>query len=422
MAFITVTPQIFWKPGTKAQCPVLMSETRSSERIFAPAVQTLQNEGAYAVMDAARALETRTGKTVVHLEIGQPGFNTPAHIAEAGISAIETVMTRYSSPAGIPILRAAIAKWARENRSLPHVTPDNVVIGPGAKPGLFFSTLALVRGFADRVLIPDPGFPTYAAMVSVAGGTAVSVPLRPDMRSFDMGVLREAVDENTRLLVLNSPGNPTGGVIPVEDLREIANMAQKYDFWVMSDEIYSQLLYEENYTSIASFHGMEDRTIVIDGFSKSFCMTGWRLGWAIMPADLARRVELLLVHSVGCTATFVQEAGVAAIQSVNDGGIQRMRNEFRKRRDLVVKGLNSVDGVSCAMPQGAFYAWADIRALGKSSRQIADFLLNDGLVAVLPGTDFGRFGEGFIRLSYVSEESVLHEGIYRIKDSLSRLR
>lgn len=388
---------------------------------FAPGVSTLQNEGAYAVMEAARELEQRTGKSVIHLEIGQPGFDTPEHISSAGISAIQRGRTRYSSPAGIPDLRSAIASWARDNRSLSYVTPEHIIIGPGAKPGLFFTTLALIRGIHDRVVIPDPGFPTYDAMVAVAGGTAVPVRLRDDMQSFDMNSLREVIDERTRLVVLNSPGNPTGGVMPLEDMLEIVRLANLYDFYVLSDEIYSQLLYEGNYTSIASLPGMQDRTIVVDGFSKSFCMTGWRLGWAIMPVQLARKVELLMVHSVGCTATFVQEAGIAAIEGVNDGGVDAMKEQFRKRRDVVVDGLNGMEGVSCASPLGAFYAWADVRSIGKSSKEIADFLLQDGYVAVLPGTDFGEGGEGFIRLSYVSEEDVLQEGLKRIENSLIKL-
>lgn len=421
MAFISNVPLFNKKRCIKLYCATTMTGISSSQRAFSAGVETLQNEGAYAVMEAARSLELQTGKSVVHLEIGQPGFDTPPNIATAGISAIRAGKTRYSSPAGLSTLRTAIALWARENRKLKWVAPENVVIGPGAKPGLFFSTLAIVRGPEDRVIIPDPGFPTYTAMIAISGGTAVPVRLNDDMQSFDMNALRKAVDERTRLVVLNSPGNPTGGVIPLEDLQEIACMAEKFDFWVMSDEIYSQLVYNESYTSIASLPGMAQRTIVVDGFSKSFCMTGWRLGWAIMPVDLAQRVELLLVHSVGCTATFIQEAGITAIQSVNDGSIERMRDEFRKRRDLVVSGLNTINGVSCSVPDGAFYAWADIRSFGKSSRYVADFLLKEGFVAVLPGTDFGKGGEGFIRLSYVSEEEVLKEGLQRIRHSLMKI-
>ncbi|CDF39242.1 unnamed protein product [Chondrus crispus] len=386
---------------------------------FSAVLSSLENEGAYAVMAAAAAVESATGKPVIHLEIGQPAFPTPAPVADAAIAAIAAGKTKYSSPRGVAPLRAAIASLANRHRGLA-VTPQHVVVGSGAKPGLFLATLALVRGPHDHLLIPDPGFPTYRAMVAVANGTAVPVPLRPDMRSFDMPALEAAVTHRTRLVVLNSPGNPTGGVVPLEHLRRIAQLAVEHDFWVVSDEIYSQLCYEDTYTSIASPPGMAVRTVVVDGFSKSYCMTGWRLGWAIMPPPLAERVELLLVHSVGCTATFTQEAGIAAL--AGGGEVEMLRREYRKRRDIVVKGLNAIPGVRCDRPQGAFCAFADVRSFGRSSKEIADVLLQDGLVAVLPGTDFGEQGEGFIRLSYVSEEEEQREGLRRIAATLGRLR
>lgn len=422
MAFVQSKPVLVRHLQQRQQsCLIRMTSVVPTEPKFAPGVLTLENEGAYAVMAAAKALEHRTGKNVIHLEIGQPGFSTPDPIISAGVSAIHAGHTKYSSPAGIPDLRQAIAEWMHTHRNLSYVSANNVVVGPGAKPGLFFTALALIRGPQDRVLIPDPGFPSYLAMVNVAGGTPVPVPLRSDMRSFDMQAFRAAVDEHTRLVVLNSPGNPTGGVIPREDLEEIANLAKIHDFWVISDEIYSQLVYDDSFVSIAQFPEMERRTIIVDGFSKSFCMTGWRLGWAIMPEELAHRVELLLVHSVGCTATFVQHAGIAALQSTGDGRLDDMRAAFQSRRDLVVSSLNAIPGVSCMLPQGAFYAWADIRKLRRTSKEVATFLLNDGFVATLPGTDFGNNGEGFIRLSYVSNEDVLREGLARMAQSLGRL-
>lgn len=383
---------------------------------FSAGVQSLENEGAYAVMAAAKSLEEKTSKPVIHLEIGQPAFETPSHIAQAGISAIQNGHTKYSTPRGIEVLRAEIAAWTSANRGIA-CDGKHVVVGPGAKPGLFFTTLALVRGAKDRVIIPDPGFPTYRAMVQVANGTPVPVRLRSDMRGYDMDALAIAVNDDTRIVVVNSPANPTGGVTPKEDLMRLAELARRFDFWVISDEIYSRLVYDETYVSIASMPGMAERTVIVDGFSKSFCMTGWRLGWAVMPPSLAERVELLLVHSVGCTATFVQQAGVAAMQG-DLKHVEMLREAFRSRRDLVVDALNQIPGVSCESPQGAFYAWADIRSFGKSSKFIADALLQNGFVAVLPGTDFGDGGEGFIRLSYVSEEEVLTEGLRRIRETL----
>lgn len=385
---------------------------------YAPGVAGLEQEGAYAVMAAATAVEEATGRRVVHLEIGQPGFATPEHVAKAGCDAIVSGQTKYSSPAGVAELREEIAAWVSRERGVV-VRKEEVVVGPGAKPGLFFTTLALVRGKSDEVVIPDPGFPTYSAMVDVANGTAVPVRLRPDMRSFDMQAFEDAVSDRTRLVVLNSPANPTGGVMPQEDLEAIAALAKKHDFWVISDEIYSQLCYEDTYNSILSVPGMQERTIVIDGFSKSFCMTGWRLGWAVMPAELAARVELLFVHSLGCTATFTQAAGLAALRGPATG-VDTLRKVYRARRDLVVDGLNAIPGVHCSVPDGAFYAFADVRAFGLSSRDIADALLHDGAVAVLAGTDFGEGGEGFIRLSYVSDEEELREGLRRIRDTLAK--
>lgn len=381
---------------------------------------TLQNEGAYAVMAAAAAVEAEKNQPVIHLEIGQPGFPTPEHISQAGIAAIQSGKTKYSAPRGVSSLRESIASWVRDQRGM-DIDAGNVVVGPGAKPGLFFATLALVRGKMDEVVIPDPGFPTYRAMVEVAGGSVVPVRLRGDLRSFDMEMFERAVGERTRLVVLNSPGNPTGGVIPIEDLKRIAALARKHDFWVISDEIYSQLCYENTYTSISTLPRMQDRTVVVDGFSKSYCMTGWRLGWAVMPRELAERVELLLVHSVGCTATFVQAAGEAALEGPG-GGVEELREVYRRRRDIVVEGLNEIPGVRCDTPQGAFYVFADISSFGRTSKEIASVLLREGLVAVLPGTDFGNAGEGFIRLSYVSEDEELREGLRRIKKTLARMR
>lgn len=387
---------------------------------FATGVEALEHEGAYAVLAAANELEAKTGKSVVHLEIGQPGFATPAHAADAGVAAIRGGQTKYSSPAGVGGLRAAIAERTTRTHAV-KVGAENVVVGPGAKPGLFFATLALVRGLEDEVIIPDPGFPTYGAMVAVAGGTCRPVPLSEDLSSFNMDVFRASVGPRTRLVVLNSPANPTGGVMPAKDIAEIARLAKLHDFWVLSDEIYSQLVYDGEYSSILSEPGMLERTVLVDGFSKSYCMTGWRLGWAVMPEALAERVELLITHSVGCTATFTQAAGLAALQGPDDG-VSMMREAYRRRRDLVVDAMNAIEGVHCATPAGAFYAFPDVSALGLGSGEVAKRLLEEGFVATLPGTDFGAEGEGFIRISYVSEEEVLQEGLSRITTVLNRIR
>ena len=385
-------------------------------------VSQLQNEGAYAVLAAATELE-REGRDIVHLEIGQPGFPSPEHVVEAGVDAIRGGKTKYSSPDGTPALREAIADYVTRTRDVP-VTPDEVVVGPGAKPGLFFPTLALVQP-GDEVIYPDPGFPTYRAMIQVAGAVPVPVPLRPDGASFDMDAFRAAITPATKLIVLNSPANPTGGVMPSDDVEEVARAATENDAWVLTDEIYSRLVYPaEDGTpgsapSVFSIPGMRDRTVLVDGFSKTYCMTGWRLGWAVMPPALARRVELLVVHSVGCTATFTQEAGLAALVGPQEG-VDAMVEEYRRRRDFVVGALNDIPGVSCPVPEGAF-AFPDVSSFGLSSKEVADRLLSEGGVAVLPGTDFGANGEGKIRLSYVGDMETLEEGVRRIAATLGKI-
>ena len=402
----------------------------ATTRAYVPTdrVSELQSEGAYAVLAAAQALE-REGRDIVHLEIGQPGFPTPSHVARAGIDAIDAGKTKYSSPDGIPTLKESIARYVSRTRGLDDdaVSPDEVVVGPGAKPGLFFPALAVISP-GDEVMYPDPGFPTYKAMIQVAGGVPVPVPLRADGASFDMDAFRAKMSPKTKLVVLNSPANPTGGVMPAEDVEAVAAAAKENDAWVLSDEIYSRLVYGDgeddtgNATASSVFNipGMRDRTILVDGFSKTYCMTGWRLGWAVMPAALAKKVELLLVHSVGCTATFTQEAGIAALEGPQDGVLE-MVDEYRRRRDFVVGALNEIPGVECPTPAGAFYAFPDVSAFGKSSKEIADLLLAEGGVAVLPGTDFGANGEGKIRLSYVGDMETLREGCARIAATLGKL-
>lgn len=389
---------------------------------FPPGIASLQNEGAYAVLSAATALEASTGRAVIHLEIGQPGFETPPAICDAGAAAIAAGKTKYVAAAGIPALRAAIATRTSARAGV-DVAPERVVVGPGAKPGLFFVTAALVRGPHDEVVIPDPGFPTYEAMVDVAGGTVRKVRLGEGMRCFDMEKFEDVVSERTRMVVLNSPSNPTGGVAGVEDLKKIAALAEQYDFYVLSDEIYSALVYDEGGAapSILSLPRMLERTIVVDGFSKTWAMTGWRLGWAVMPEVIADRVALLMTHSVGCTAAFVQEAGLAALGEGLQSEVVKMREEYRKRRDLVVEGLNGIPGVHCAVPDGAFYVMADVSSYGMPAREIAALLLEEGYVAVLPGTDFGDAGEGYLRISYVSDVEDLVEGVARMKAVLCRL-
>ena len=385
---------------------------------FSDRVSTLVPEGAYAVLEKATALET-SGKDIIHLEIGQPDFPTFPNIVEAGINAISNGHTRYTPSAGIPNLREIIAKDAGERRNI-DISPAEVVVGPGAKPTLFFSTLALVEP-GDEVIYPDPGFPTYKTMIEVAGGIPVPVPLVEENNfAFDLDAFDQLVNQKTRLVVINSPSNPTGGVMCLSDLEHIARSSQKYGFWVLSDEIYSRLVFDVRAESIKVLPGMKERTIICDGFSKTYAMTGWRLGYGIMPETLARKVSLLLTHSIGCTASFTQDARLEALQGDQDQ-VEVVVKEYQRRRDTLVKGLNGIPGVKCQLPQGAIYAFPNITSFGRSSDYLADYLLEVAGVALLPGTAFGKHGEGYLRLCFANSIHTLQEALERVANALASL-
>jgi aspartate/methionine/tyrosine aminotransferase len=385
---------------------------------FADRVASLAPEGAYAVLEKATALEAE-GRNIIHLEIGQPDFKTFPNIARAGMQAIEKGFTRYTPSAGIKALREAIAQDAGRRRGI-QVSASQVVVGPGAKPALFFPTLALVEP-GDEVIYPDPGFPTYRAMIEVAGGVPVPVPLLEENNfAFDLRAFERLVNEKTRLVLVNSPSNPTGGVMPQVDLEFIATLAQELDFWVLSDEIYSRLVYTEQAPSIAAIPGMQNRTILCDGFSKTYAMTGWRLGYGIMPEALAEKVTLLLTHSVGCTASFTQMAGIEAIQGDQDQ-VEAVVSDYKRRRDVLVGGLNALPGMRCQMPLGGFYAFPNIRSFGCSSDWLADYLLEKAGVAVLPGTAFGQKGEGYLRLCFANSVERLQAALQRLGEASGRL-
>ena len=390
----------------------------STAKSLASRLDNLKAEGAYAVMTKAQALET-DGRHIVHLEIGQPDFDTFPHISQAGIDAIQAGKTRYNPPAGISDLRQLIAETAGMQRQI-QIDPNQVVIGPGAKPGLFFPTLALVET-GDEVLYPDPGFPTYPAMIEVAGGIPVPVPLvEGNNFSFDLQAFDRLVSERTKLIILNSPSNPTGGVMPLEDLEHIAREAADRGIWIISDEIYSRMDFEGyGVPSIATLPGALERTIIVDGFSKTYAMTGWRLGYGIMPEALAKRVELLLTHSIGCTATFTQYAGIQALSS-DQAMVSEMVADYKQRRDRLVSGLNTIAGISCQFPQGAIYAFPNVKTFGIPVRQLADRLLIEAGVAVLPGTDFGNYGEGYLRLCFATSTEEIDAALERIFNLLSR--
>ncbi|MGQ9768443.1 MAG: pyridoxal phosphate-dependent aminotransferase [Anaerolineae bacterium] len=386
---------------------------------FADRVVHLAPEGAYHMLARAQALET-AGRHIIHLEIGQPDVPTFPHISQAGIRAIQDGFTRYTATAGIKPLREAIAADAGARRGIT-VRPSQVVVGPGAKPALFFPTLALVRP-GDEVIYPDPGFPTYPAMIRVAGGVPVPVPLLEEADfSFDLRVFDALVSERTRMIILNSPSNPTGGVMPLATLEHIAAVACRRDIWVLSDEIYTRLIFDGRVApSIAALPGMAERAIICDGFSKTYAMTGWRLGYGIMPEPLAERVELLLTHAIGCTAGFTQMAGVEALTGPQEQ-VDAVVAEYQRRRDVLVAGLNTIPGWRCRTPQGAFYAFPNVSAYGKSSAWWADYLLEEAGVAVLPGTAFGAYGEGYLRLVFAVSQADIELALARIADAVRRL-
>jgi aspartate/methionine/tyrosine aminotransferase len=385
---------------------------------LAERMSRLGTETAFEVLARAKALEAQ-GREIIHLEIGEPDFDTPAHIKAAAVRALEEGWTHYTPAAGIPALREAIADYIRRTRGIP-VGPEHVVVVPGGKPIMFFAILALVEE-GDEVIYPNPGFPIYESMIRFVG--ARPVPLRLRMENefrVDVEELARLITPRTRMLILNSPANPTGGVLTREDLEAIAELCLKHDLVVLSDEIYSRILYEGEHISIASFPGMLERTIILDGFSKTYAMTGWRLGYGVMPEPLAEAVTRLMINSNSCTAAFTQIAGIAALTGPQDD-VDRMVAAFRERREVMVEGLNRLPGFRCLKPKGAFYAFPNIEGTGMSSRELAHYLLEEAGVAVLSGTAFGEYGEGFLRLSFANSIENIQKALERIEKALQRL-
>ncbi len=385
---------------------------------FARRIAHLRAEGAYAILARAQALEAQ-GRDIIHLEIGQPDFETYSHVALAGVRAIVSGKTRYNPPSGVPALREALAQDAGRRRGM-RFSPGQVVVAPGTKPLLFLPLLALLEP-GDEVIYPDPGFPSYEAAIGLAGAKPVPVPLVEEAGyDLDLAALETAIGPRSRLIILNSPGNPTGGVHPPATLARVAELAQRHDLWVLSDEIYARLVYEGQAPSIAALPGMAERTIIADGFSKTYAMTGWRLGFGLMPASLADKMDLLLTHSVGCTATFTQFAGLEAVLGPQDE-VDRVVAEFCRRRDLIVAGLNAIPGVRCPVPRGAFYAFPNVSAFGRPATELADYLLAEAGVALLPGTAFGRNGEGYLRLTYANSVANIQKALERLAAALAPL-
>jgi len=379
---------------------------------FAERMNHLGTETAFEVFARAKALEAK-GRDIVHLEIGEPDFDTPKNIVDAAMTAIGRGFTHYGPSAGLPEARAAVAEYVARTRGV-QVDPLQVVITPGAKPIIFFTVLALLDP-GDEVIYPDPGFPIYESMAQYVGAKRVPLPLKEENNfAFDPDQLESLITKKTRLVIINSPHNPTGGVLPKETIARLSELAVKHDFYVLSDEIYSRVVYDgvQNWTPY-SYPGMPERTIILDGHSKTYAMTGWRLGYGVFPKEMAARVAKLQTNSTSCTCSFTQIAGMEALQGPQDS-VDAMLKEFKTRRDLVVEGLNKIKGFRCHRPSGAFYVFPNITGTGKTSKEMENYLMEEAGVAVLAGTSFGPQGEGFVRLSYANSQANLKKAIERI--------
>jgi aspartate aminotransferase len=390
-----------------------MSRAVQFELRLAERMSRLGTETAFEVLNRARALE-KQGKDIIHLEIGEPDFSTPPNIINAAIDALHAGWTHYGPSAGLPDLRQAIANEVSSSRSVP-VTPEEVVVVPGGKPIIFFSILALVDP-DDEVIYPNPGFPIYESMINYIGGRAVPIRLREEKDfSLDVDELAALISNRTKLIILNSPHNPTGGVLSKRDLEQIAEAIGDRNIFVLSDEIYSRLIFEGKHNSIIAEPGFKDRTILLDGFSKSYAMTGWRMGYGVMRTDLAWQIARLMTNSNSCTASFTQVAGIEALRG-DQSSVDQMRTEFQQRRDIFVAGMNRIPGFSCRIPKGAFYVFPNITTTGWKSKPLADALLEDAGIACLSGTSFGEFGEGHLRFSVANSTENLSRALERIEN------
>jgi aspartate aminotransferase len=386
--------------------------------IFADRMKALETETAFEVLAKAKALE-KQGKSIVHLEIGEPDFDTPKNIKDAAAKALTAGYTHYTPSAGMLELRQAVAEYISKTRKL-DVKPEEVVITPGGKPVMFFGILALVNQ-GDEVLYPNPGFPVYESVIKFVGAKPIPIPLKEENEfSLDPEYVKKKITKKTKMIILNSPENPTGGVVPREQLKVIADcLEDRDDVFVLSDEIYSRIIYEDKPESISQFPGMKEKTIILDGFSKSYAMTGWRLGYGVMRKDLAAKMAQLMTNSNSCTNTFVQFAGIEALKGPQTEP-EKMVAEFKKRREVIVDGLNSIKGITCKKPHGAFYVFPNITETGMDSRKLADHLLYNAGVAVLSGTSFGQYGEGYLRLSFANSVENIKKALDSIEKSLKK--
>jgi len=388
-----------------------MAQTTQYALQLARRMSRLGTETAFEVLNKARALE-RQGKSIIHLEIGEPDFDTPPNVIDAAVNALHKGWTHYGPSAGLPELRQTIAEYVSRTRGV-KVSPEEVVVVPGGKPIIFFTILTLIDE-EDEAIYPNPGFPIYESMINYVGGKAVPIQLREDHDfSLDVNELAGLIRERTKLIILNSPQNPTGGVMQRRDVEQVARIIGDRNIIVLSDEIYSRLLFEGQHFSIMSVPGMQERTILLDGFSKTYAMTGWRMGYGVMRPDLAAHITRLMTNSNSCTASFTQMAGIEALRG-DQSSVEHMCEEFKRRRDVFVAGLNKIKGFSCRMPKGAFYVFPNITKSGWKSKPLADALLEQAGVAALSGTAFGAFGEGYLRFSVANSLENLQQALERI--------
>jgi aspartate aminotransferase len=394
-----------------------MPTTTQYELRLAGRMSRLGTETAFEVLNRARALE-KQGKEIVHLEIGEPDFDTPSNVIEAGIDALHKGWTHYGPAAGLPDLRQAIAEYVSRTRNVP-VSSDEVIVVPGGKPIIFFTMLALIEA-GDEVIYPNPGFPIYESMINYSLGKAVPIPLREDRDfSIDVRELASLINDQTKLIILNSPHNPTGGVLTKKDILEIAEVIGDRNILILSDEIYSRLIFDGDHFSIMSVPGFKERTILLDGFSKTYAMTGWRMGYGVMRPDLAVHIARLSTNSTSCTASFTQVAGIEALRG-DQSSVTKMSAEFQHRRDVFVAGLNRIKGFSCRVPKGAFYTFPNITKTGWTSKKLADALLEQAGVACLSGTAFGDYGEGYLRFSVANSLENLNLALSKIETWVSK--
>ena len=379
-------------------------------------ITRLESEGAFAVLAKAKQME-REGKSIIHLQIGEPDFATPRNICDAATRAIADGHTHYAPSGGIPEAREAIAAEAGKTRGV-KIGQENVIVFPGCKPALFSAMIALIEE-GDEVIVPNPGYPTYRSVTRFLGAQAIPAALREehDFR-FDLDEMKKLVTPKTSMIILNSPCNPTGGVLTVEDLEGVYRLAAEHDLWIMTDEIYSRLVYDGEFKSILAVPGAAERTVVVDGMSKTYAMTGWRLGYGIMPKKLADYLFTFAINNFSSTATFSQYAMIEALTGPQDE-VNRMVAEFKKRRDVIVDGLNAINGITCLRPQGAFYVFPNITGTGLTSQKFADLMLEEAGVACLSGTSFGQYGEGYVRFSYANSVENITEALVRIQKVLA---